>query len=1031
MRWALWTSLAGVILTGASRAGAVCTITGDYTIECDGTVYRAVDDECVYFVDLAAHNAAHPDTPLPDLKKTIADNYDADAVPQPVVVALTDYVDCTQTDHNFSDANIIPSVDVPLPGNPFNTNPHPNQPSRLMTIGGKTFRVTAAPDDGFATYYFTYDVSTGGTAGVPHLLIAESINDQERYTSLAIHHGDQMYEDPQLETQRPFPTYDWAPPYTGEGTTDPWGDGQVFERTQNGKVFGPDVGLATYTGREIPIDDQPFNITMLFYPKQTTVRVVVSTSGANEVRTGDDGGAVSQLWIFALADPMAYGFPAHTPPDDPAEERRIGIYMTHPWYFYEHYAAPPTSLAFRQQSLERLVEHMKFCGMNYIVFNAINGSDRSERRWYENGQYFSWNSAGDLLVELPPVAQAEGIQLVPLITSLQRTSTNGLSITSQAYQVGADGDYTRAFGEPTLDPLHPATQSIMFDLLEEIAAITASSPAVRGIGIRVNGKIGTCYTADQDGLDGAMKSGYSEWDLQQFKNDTGSGVPTSPPSSAYNWLVTRPNDWESWIDWRCQKTREFWLACRDLIKTWRSDLVFYVQCDLPSEVPGTNIDWPAETPYNLLRHHGYDPDMFESDTGIVISRGMMVAADRYFVGSRWAHPFGTNHQDYRLFHFAPDLAELYRTAEGRACEMYQNYWEEARHPYFEFGDPLNPLGYFRTTTPAAPGRAFFEGPIMSVRRQDPDTITWLGWNRPTLGHENDLRKFAQAFRALPVVDSIPFDGTVEPAIEQIVARWYRDRLAVINDTNTACTITLHFAEPVPSGAELTDVVTGRRLVSAHQTERQHLSFEADAYSLNIFLYTEPAGPVAVNIESVATVADHGPAGEIGLAINLAASSLPDDSQIITTESREEGITRLLIDCDDNVILPSPPESLVESIIGINNGDVATSVVSVTAVGDIITISLSALPDQDTYTVTLAGSVIAGDNDFLIRALQGEVDNGGNSSQVVNALDLSELRINFSADVTAGDNAKYDIVSDGAINALDLSQCRIMFTHTAP
>ncbi|NIM52982.1 MAG: hypothetical protein GTO15_00035, partial [Pseudomonas stutzeri] len=79
----------------------------------------------------------------------------------------------------------------------------------------------------------------------------------------------------------------------------------------------------------------------------------------------------------------------------------------------------------------------------------------------------------------------------------------------------------------------------------------------------------------------------------------------------------------------------------------------------------------------------------------------------------------------------------------------------------------------------------------------------------------------------------------------------------------------------------------------------------------------------------------------------------------------------------------------------------------------------------------SGSAIAGDNDFLIRALEGEVDNAGASSQVVNALDLSAVRMNFGADVTVGDNAKYDIVSDGAINALDLSECRIMFTHTAP
>ncbi len=130
-------------------------------------------------------------------------------------------------------------------------------------------------------------------------------------------------------------------------------------------------------------------------------------------------------------------------------------------------------------------------------------------------------------------------------------------------------------------------------------------------------------------------------------------------------------------------------------------------------------------------------------------------------------------------------------------------------------------------------------------------------------------------------------------------------------------------------------------------------------------------------------------------------------------------------------LPDPPASAVVSIVGQLGGDVTANVINVTAVGDVMTINLSTLPDQDTYGVTMLGSVIAGDNDFLIRALRGEVDNGGTSSQVVNALDLSSVRMNFGVDVTADQNAKYDIVSDGQVNALDLSDCRIQFTHTAP
>ena len=160
------------------------------------------------------------------MKKRINDNYDAAAVPAPVVVAMTDYVDCTQTDHNFTDANI------------WSQSPYPNKPSRLLNISGKVFRVTAAPDAGFATYYYSYDVATGGIAGVPHLLVAESSNDQERYTSLQIHHPDEMAVSPGLP---------WCPPYAGEPTYNPWGDPwweKNYPKIEQGPAFGPDVGLA-------------------------------------------------------------------------------------------------------------------------------------------------------------------------------------------------------------------------------------------------------------------------------------------------------------------------------------------------------------------------------------------------------------------------------------------------------------------------------------------------------------------------------------------------------------------------------------------------------------------------------------------------------------------------------------------------------------------------------------------------------------------------------------------------------------------
>lgn len=849
MRWISW----AVIMCfggGLTHAWAACVVSGPDTFECEGITYRALDEQGVYFVDWDRHQQEHPGVPLPERRRPLEKRLGRTTSMEPVVVALTDYVDCTRTDHNFSDANIVPSSVQTVNGTTFNTNPHPNRPSRLMDISGRTFRVTAAPEDGFACTYFSYDLATGGTAGVAHLLMAESSNDQERYTSLIVHHPDHPLASNPGAHMPAWSDYGWAPPYAGEPTYNPWGDpwwAVNGERTQQGPVFAPDVGLTTYTGRDLPIDHQPFNITMLFHPKSSVARVVVSSLGCN-LKPGDsDGGAVARIWSFRFVDRMSDRYPRLTPPaDDSHKQRLIGIYMTHPWYLYAHYGTPVRTLAQRQEALRRALEHLKFCGMNYLAFSAINGADRSEKAWYAGSSAFAWCSAGDLLEELPPIAHDEKVALVPVVTSLQATPSNRISVPDEAYQVNSNGRHTRAFGNPTLDPLHPDVQALTLKLLGEISSRVAASSAVQGIGLRVNGKLGTCYTADQDGHRGARTSGYSRWNLEQFKQATGSDVPVRPPDVAYDWLVARPAEWERWIDYRCRKTRDFWLACRDFIRTVRPDWVLYLQCDLPSEVPGTNIEWPdGETPYNLLRHHGYDPHLFAEETGIVITRGMMVAMERFYSGSRWAAPFGTNHDSYRLFHFAPGLAEFYRTAQGRACDFYQTYWEEPRHPYFEYGSTGDPAGYMRTTTPAAVGRAFFAPAIMSIRRQDPDTMTWLGWNRPTLGYENALRQFAQAFRALPAVPAVPFAGAVSPGLpEEIVVRWHADRLAVIHDSPTPRMVKLEFRPPRPAGEQVVDVATGHVLMAADAANRTSISLFAEAYSLTTLRFGSGGPPAS-------------------------------------------------------------------------------------------------------------------------------------------------------------------------------------------
>ena len=178
-------------------------------------------------------------------------------------------------------------------------------------------------------------------------------------------------------------------------------------------------------------------------------------------------------------------------------------------------------------------------------------------------------------------------------------------------------------------PLRPEEQDLLIRSLREILDICARSKTVPAVGFRVNGKIGLCYgSADLGSSD--QYTGYSPWDVAQFARDTGLAVPEMKPTP-YEWI--RANCWERWLNWRCERTRDLWLRCRDAVREYRQDLLLYVSCDMPSETPAWNIYWrEGATPLDCWRYHGGDPRMLANEPRILLQRDMMVAADRYFTG---------------------------------------------------------------------------------------------------------------------------------------------------------------------------------------------------------------------------------------------------------------------------------------------------------------------------------------------------------------------------------------------------------------
>lgn len=178
------------------------------------------------------------------------------------------------------------------------------------------------------------------------------------------------------------------------------------------------------------------------------------------------------------------------------------------------------------------------------------------------------------------------------------------------------------------------------------------------------------------------------------------------------------------------------------------------------------------------------------------------------------------------------------------------------------------------------------------------------------------------------------------------------------------------------------------------------------------------------IATWSVVADHGTAGTI---TNAATDGY--------VEPRNSGLASLLISFSE-ALDPATVSTSSVGIQGVVSGNVSSRVsAAVLQSGNTaVAVTLSpVLPDQDTYTITVAdtvkdpaGNALGGDRDLVLTGLKGDV----NSTRTVNTLDLMQVRAHVNETVTAA-NARYDVNNSGTLNTLDLLAARAYSGNSAP
>lgn len=797
------------------------------SLKVGGSTFRPIDDSAVFFYEVPGSLGC----PMPDPGVDLNAALERHGFHGVVRCRLTDYVDCSGESHGFKESG----------------------GSRVLRVGESVYRITQPAGK---LGWFSYELATNPKPGKPHLVVCQLINDRERYTTVTLNQAEGTT---------------WAAPYEGEE--------KYVPKNQEGDTWRCDVGSSVYTGREYHCDGKPFTFSMLFYPKTERAKVTISHR-ANEAEYSElNGAAVARMWVFDILDPLPDAVASKPSP----AERTVALYIPHPWFLYAHFGIPARTPEQRVKSMEETVRYLEFCGFNQLQLHIVNGSDRAGMAWYDSKLYP--NLEGDLFKELLPIAEREGVEIVPIVAPLQPrwnksyaeapTVPDEMGWTRDSCCLDRDGkDFTRAFGAPAPNPLRPEVQEWQFRIFREILDRCAKSPAVPAVGFRVNGKIGLCFSGegwDKCGQD----AGYNQWMVDEFTKDTGIQVPKLEPTS-YQWI--KDNCWDKWLQWRCDRMRKFWIECRDLIKSYRPDLKFIAACDLPSEWPGYNIEWPSgdHSVRDLFRHHGYDPELYTNDDGIWIQRGMMVGSDRYWYDT-WFPP-KANAWAHKMFNYAPGVAESYQTKEPSSVELYHNYWEEDPHPDNEYGPTM------RTATPVAYGDFFYEPIAYSLRKANVERVVFMGWERAVSGHEHDLRRFARAFRAIPRVEPKDFDGEIKvvsegpqvpeselpegykkPEADVLWAKWYGDRLVIANDAFCSRKVCLSLSRPLKQGEAVLDHGSGQSVHVAEKPGQAKLELDLRPFDLRVLSVSgQPAQakPAAQQAEKQGVTLDLTSAGDI-------------------------------------------------------------------------------------------------------------------------------------------------------------------------
>lgn len=413
----------------------------------------------------------------------------------------------------------------------------------------------------------------------------------------------------------------------------------------------------------------------------------------------------------------------------------------------------------RQATLEAMThcaEYVRYMGMNTLTYVAP----------YTAGVFKTTVGrlpTGDELLKIVLlVCEKYGIELIytPLMFRVDPTPMDkelaGLRDPKPHFQVSRSGFSNSPWTSnyyPAYDPLHPARQSFLRDLLNRLLTKFKNYPALKGIQFNI-----ASYTPNEGFVYRSIHWGYSDYDIQLYEKETGVRVPASGDDpqkyqKRYDWLMAKNK--EHWIGWRCGKVEQSLRQTIEFMRNIHPDIELYLNISDANDM--AYLSW-AKREYakiiskpgglkKLLKAKGLNIDRVARIPGIV----PIYPVEPERLGDGRSGAVISSHIEYQ----DNDVPEEINYKKNNAFYALRQLYPEKE------GYALPAM----TTGDVRHGRNFMEP---YARRMAEGNVTQfiIGATANPPNIQNELREFIRRYRSLPDVEFRPYSKNelIEPAV---------------------------------------------------------------------------------------------------------------------------------------------------------------------------------------------------------------------------------------------------------------------------